>query len=197
MKRPPGMKRPRDQEQEEALDQEEYEARGDLSLITINGPPWYDEYTGDELPDSEVQEAMANEKQSLQKHDTYHKVKEEEKDVPGTEMVHTRWLLHRKPSTHKVKARLVAQQVRYGRDELDTLCSHSVDDWIATLDCSDVAESPAWRRLVPIPGRCEGGIPTCFTSAGSQSDSTATADGRRTRLAVDGFKGTLWTSRES
>ena len=76
MKRPPGMKRPRDQEQEEALDQEEYEARGDLSLITINGPPWYDEYTGDELPDSEVQEAMANEKQSLQKHDTYHKVKE-------------------------------------------------------------------------------------------------------------------------
>ena len=120
MKRPPGMKRPRDQEQEEALDQEEYEARGDLSLITINGPPWYDEYTGDELPDSEVQEAMANEKQSLQKHDTYHKVKEEEKDVPGTEMVHTRWLLHRKPSTHKVKARLVAQQVRYGRDELDT-----------------------------------------------------------------------------
>ena len=32
-----------------------------LNLIDIDGPPWFDEYTGEQLPDEEVQKAKAKE----------------------------------------------------------------------------------------------------------------------------------------
>eukprot|EP00972_Heterocapsa_arctica_P077034 11360005-Heterocapsa_arctica.AAC.1 len=48
---------------------------------------------------------------------------ESEKDVPGTEIVDCRWLLQRKAATKKVKARLIARQVKYFNDGLDTFAA--------------------------------------------------------------------------
>eukprot|EP00972_Heterocapsa_arctica_P005889 868978-Heterocapsa_arctica.AAC.1 len=45
-------KRQRDAEQEQLHEQEEFDARG-VSVVNLRGPPWYDEYTGERLPDEE------------------------------------------------------------------------------------------------------------------------------------------------
>eukprot|EP00972_Heterocapsa_arctica_P033529 4935612-Heterocapsa_arctica.AAC.1 len=72
-------------------------------------------------------------------------------NVPGTVVVDCRWLLHRKKATKKVKARVIARQVRHGRDELDTFAATAAsvgarvllallaarndagDDWLASF----------------------------------------------------------------
>eukprot|EP00972_Heterocapsa_arctica_P114295 16441715-Heterocapsa_arctica.AAC.1 len=51
---PPKGKRPRDKELAEEEEMEEVLARGDaaeriIDVISIVGPPWFDEYTGKEL----------------------------------------------------------------------------------------------------------------------------------------------------
>eukprot|EP00972_Heterocapsa_arctica_P107879 15888808-Heterocapsa_arctica.AAC.1 len=43
--------------------------------------------------------------------------------IPGTVVVDCRWLLHRKASTGRVKARLVARQVKHFNDGLDTFAA--------------------------------------------------------------------------
>eukprot|EP00972_Heterocapsa_arctica_P055812 8232789-Heterocapsa_arctica.AAC.1 len=48
---------------------------------------------------------------------------ESEKNVPGMEIVDCRWLLHRRPATKKVKAQLIARQVKYFNDGLDTFAA--------------------------------------------------------------------------
>eukprot|EP00972_Heterocapsa_arctica_P101948 15020510-Heterocapsa_arctica.AAC.1 len=69
-------------------------------------------YTHELLPEAEVNEAMQNERDSLESFKMSRPAKEEEKDVPGTELVNCRWLLHRKKTTKKVKARVIAQQIK-------------------------------------------------------------------------------------
>ena len=114
----------RDEEQNHALDEEEYQARGDfveaqaihhIGSLNLHGPPWYDEYTHEQLPDEEVNEAMQNERNSLESFKMSRPADESGKNVPGTEIVNCRWLLHRKKSTKKVKARLIAQQIKWPR----------------------------------------------------------------------------------
>eukprot|EP00972_Heterocapsa_arctica_P079260 11682994-Heterocapsa_arctica.AAC.1 len=80
--------------------------------INLHGPPWYDEYTHELLPEIDVDKAMQDERDSLESFKTGRSAKEEENNVPGTELVTCRWLLHRKKSNKKVKARIIAQQIK-------------------------------------------------------------------------------------
>eukprot|EP00972_Heterocapsa_arctica_P013354 1964618-Heterocapsa_arctica.AAC.1 len=43
--------------------------------------------------------------------------------IDGKEVIDCRWLLHRKPATKKVKARLIARQAKRYNDELDTFAA--------------------------------------------------------------------------
>eukprot|EP00972_Heterocapsa_arctica_P108968 16045985-Heterocapsa_arctica.AAC.1 len=51
--------------------------------INSHGPPWYDEYTGERLPDDEVAEAMQSERNSLHSFKTGRPVNEKERYVPA------------------------------------------------------------------------------------------------------------------
>eukprot|EP00972_Heterocapsa_arctica_P009883 1453245-Heterocapsa_arctica.AAC.1 len=102
-------KRRRDAEHEREIEEEEYKVRG-VSVVNLDGPPWYDEYTGEELPEKELNEAMQSERSSLEAFKMSRDADESEKNVPGMEIVYCRWLVHRKPATKKVKARLTARQ---------------------------------------------------------------------------------------
>eukprot|EP00972_Heterocapsa_arctica_P060862 8976561-Heterocapsa_arctica.AAC.1 len=62
---------------------------------------------------------MEDERASLKAFKMGRPAKEEERNVPGTDYVTTRWLIHRKKSNGRVKARLVAQQVKWWNDGLD------------------------------------------------------------------------------
>eukprot|EP00972_Heterocapsa_arctica_P005520 815447-Heterocapsa_arctica.AAC.1 len=66
---------------------------------------------------------MQDERDSLESFKTGRPLKEEEKDVPGTELVTCQWLHHRKKSNKKVKARLVAQQIKWSNDGLDAFAA--------------------------------------------------------------------------
>jgi hypothetical protein len=87
---------------------------GAVAVLTIEGPPWYDEYTGLELPEQEVDKAMEKEMTSLAKFEVKTEVPvcEMEQDEDAV-LVPSRWLIHRK-ATGIVKVRLVAQQVNDG-----------------------------------------------------------------------------------
>eukprot|EP00972_Heterocapsa_arctica_P036198 5326390-Heterocapsa_arctica.AAC.1 len=62
---------------------------------------------------------MQSELSSLEAFKMSRDADESETNVPGTENVDCRWLLHRKPATKKVMARLIARQVKYFNDGLD------------------------------------------------------------------------------
>ena len=95
------------------------------------GTPWRDQHTGQVLPTAEVEEAMNAERASLVKFRVMKVV-----DDPQSAEVHeacgsgeeaptpigTRWLIHRKV-TGKVKARLVAQQIKWTNDGMDTFAA--------------------------------------------------------------------------
>jgi hypothetical protein len=95
------------------------------------GPPWRDQYTGLVLPTAEVEEAMNAERASLAKFHVLKVVNDpksaEVREACGTgeeapTPIGTRWLLHRK-ATGKVKARLVAQQIKWTNDGMDTFAA--------------------------------------------------------------------------
>ena len=95
------------------------------------GPPWRDQYTGLALPIVEVEEAMNAERDSLAKFHVL-KVVDDPKSAEVREAcgsggeaptpIGTRWLIHRKV-TGKVKARLVAQQIKWTNDGMDTFAA--------------------------------------------------------------------------
>eukprot|EP00972_Heterocapsa_arctica_P099404 14668545-Heterocapsa_arctica.AAC.1 len=64
---------------------------------------------------------MDSERSSLKDFEMKRNAKEEElkEKVPGTIVVDCRWLLHRKQSNKKVKARLIARQVKHFNDGMD------------------------------------------------------------------------------
>eukprot|EP00972_Heterocapsa_arctica_P040889 6025982-Heterocapsa_arctica.AAC.1 len=76
---------------------------------------------------------MQNERNSLESFKMVRPADESEKSVLGTEIVGTRWLLHRKKATGKGKARLVAQQVQYCNDGLDTFAATATSVGARTL----------------------------------------------------------------
>ena len=101
---PTGLaKRARDPALEEQWMAEEELARtagsapGAVAVLTVEGLPWYDEYTGIELPEEEVNNAMDKEMNSLAKFDvkTDATVQEMEEDEEAI-LVPSRWLIHRK-----------------------------------------------------------------------------------------------------
>ena len=75
-------KRGRDPSQERCLEEEEEEARGadaerevdELRPFVQEGPPWCDEYTNKILPEKEVEEAMAAERENLKKFQAFEEV---------------------------------------------------------------------------------------------------------------------------
>ena len=81
-----------------------------VSTMTTTGPPWHDEYTGEELPHDLVSGGMNRE---LASHESFHvQTWVPESDADGHEVIDSRWLLKRKGD--RVKARLVAQQFNTG-----------------------------------------------------------------------------------
>ena len=68
---------------------------------------------------------MANERQNLDNHQAKRDVPQSEDQKPGATVVTARWLIHRKPSTKKVKARFVARQVKRQIDGMDTYAATS------------------------------------------------------------------------
>ena len=105
------------------------------------GPPWRDQYTGLVLPDAEVEEAMNAERASLAKFHVLKVVEDprspevraacgsgEESPTP----IGTRWLIHRKVSG-KVKARLVAQQIKWTNDGMDTFAATATSAGVRLL----------------------------------------------------------------
>jgi hypothetical protein len=115
-------KHPRDGEAEEEMLMEEQIVRGaasearSVALVTTVGPPWLDEYTGEELPTDLVARGMNVEMEAMDHFGVYEWVKEEE----ANDLIGSRWLLKRRP--HDVKCRLVAQQVNYGKP-MDTFAA--------------------------------------------------------------------------
>ena len=113
-----GAKHARDTEQDEALAEEELEARGAardgrlIQTIGVAGPPWFDEYTGQELSAVKVDEGMNTERRALNEFKAKTEVPEGESHVPGALVVPSRWLL--KVKGEGVRARLVAQEVNKG-----------------------------------------------------------------------------------
>eukprot|EP00972_Heterocapsa_arctica_P109591 16133396-Heterocapsa_arctica.AAC.1 len=69
---------------------------------------------------------MQNERNSLESFKTGRSAKEEDKVVPGTKLVICRWLLHRRKSNKKVKARIIAQHIKWCNDGLDTFAATSM-----------------------------------------------------------------------
>eukprot|EP00972_Heterocapsa_arctica_P055932 8249745-Heterocapsa_arctica.AAC.1 len=76
---------------------------------------------------------MQNEQSSLEDFKMARDADESEKDVPGTEIVDCRWLLHRKKATAKVKARVITRQVKYFNDGLDTFAATATSVGARTL----------------------------------------------------------------
>ena len=128
-------KRPRDPEHEQELEAEEERARAGardddeeppplvadsddeaeprmVDLIDVDGPPWFDEYTGEQLDDQQVAEAMAKELGSWEKFNAVQSIKD--MDYPELPRVPCRWLFYKRADGQSVKARIVAQQVNYG-----------------------------------------------------------------------------------
>lgn len=99
---------------EEELARTARSAPGAVAALTVEGPPWYDEYTGIELLEEEVNNAMDKEMKSLAKFDVKTDATAQEMKEDGEAiLVPARWLIHRK-ATGVVKVRLVAQQVNDG-----------------------------------------------------------------------------------
>ncbi len=65
------------------------------AIVNIRGPPWYDEYSGEELPDSEVRTAMAKEMQSFNDMKAKRTAEEAELKEPAAEVIDMCWHLHR------------------------------------------------------------------------------------------------------
>ena len=114
-------KRPRDSQAEEEAAADEEQVRGNASgrveLITVTGPPWFDSVANEPLDEKEVDEGMKKEKNSLDSFGTYEWIKEE--DCKGCVVIPTRWLLRKRASPSRVKARIVAQQLRKSALEVE------------------------------------------------------------------------------
>ena len=63
-----------------------------LDRIDVDGPPWFDEYTGEQLSDEEVQKAMAKELDSWAAFEAVQTI--DEKDYPALARIHCRWVIH-------------------------------------------------------------------------------------------------------
>ena len=81
-----------------------------LNLIDVDGPPCFDQYCGEQLPDEDVQKAMAKELDSGAAFEAVRMI--DEKEYPKLARIHCRWVIHQRPTG--VKARIVAQQLNLG-----------------------------------------------------------------------------------
>ena len=79
-----------------------------VSLISIDGPPYYDSTTGEELDVKKTEIGMAKEESSMQDMGTFDEVPESEVPEDATK-IPSRWVL--KAKEDEVKARIVAQQL--------------------------------------------------------------------------------------
>ena len=73
------------------------EQPGEINLVNITGPPWFDYNTGELLEEGSVREAMDAERASLRAFETYDEVPEDEALADAqAEVVSSRWLIIRK-----------------------------------------------------------------------------------------------------
>eukprot|EP00972_Heterocapsa_arctica_P088758 13087791-Heterocapsa_arctica.AAC.1 len=77
-----------------------------VGLVSITGPPWYDEATGKELDPQKVALGMKKETDF----GTYVWLPEEMAEQKGVVVIKSRWPLGERDGGERVKARLVAQQ---------------------------------------------------------------------------------------
>ena len=108
-------KRMRDAQMEQEMAEDEENARGterpDIELVTVVGPPWWDEYTGLQLDDKKTEIAMQSEKASF---DRFHAMDDyPEEDIGNQKVIPMRWLLHDRPMKG-IKARMVVQDINRG-----------------------------------------------------------------------------------
>eukprot|EP00972_Heterocapsa_arctica_P015580 2293372-Heterocapsa_arctica.AAC.1 len=81
-----------------------------VALVSTKGPPWYDEYTGEELPVPLVDKGMDVEMGRFE--DLEVKDDVPESMAAGKKIISSRWLLKRKKA--EARARLVAQELNDG-----------------------------------------------------------------------------------
>ncbi len=85
-----------------------------VGLVSISGPPWYDEATGKQLDEEKVAKGMRSEEESLEKFGTYIWVPAKMAQQKNVVVVQSRWLLGERDNGDRVKARIVAQQLNKG-----------------------------------------------------------------------------------
>ena len=159
-------KHPRDAAAEEEAQDDEMHARGDVdpsyvALISVEGPPFYDSVTGKLLDTELVLKGMMKEHESLESFGTYAWILEEEVKKKGYVVVSARWVLGERDDGARVKARVVAQQLR--RDA-------SGDDVYAAAPTSAAARLlliMAQRRKWPV---ALGDVSTAFLHATLPTD---------------------------
>eukprot|EP00972_Heterocapsa_arctica_P081900 12071055-Heterocapsa_arctica.AAC.1 len=66
---------------------------------------------------------MASERSSLEAFKMSRDASDAEKQILDKEIIDCRWHLHRKAATKKVKARVIARQVKHFNDGLDTFAA--------------------------------------------------------------------------
>ncbi len=123
------------------------------NLISVDGPPWYDSITGEELDEKSTNVAIKSELDSLKNMD----VKE---DVPSSEVpsnttvIPSRWVLRKKGES--VKARVVAQQLK--DKQLDDVFASTPSVLSLRLLLYYLLVNPAWSLIF-------GDVSTAFLHA--------------------------------
>ena len=87
---------------------------GMLGVISIDGPPWFDEHTGLEFDPLKVEQAMNKEMNSSKKFEVKADVPIKQVEDMEGELIPSGWLLNDRHGVKGIKARLVAQQVSDG-----------------------------------------------------------------------------------
>ena len=124
-----GMKRAREEEEREMLEEQKEDNIEDFMIYSVSGPgpPWFDTNTGLPLEEARVKKGMEKERMSPNSFKTYVEADASEPVKYGVKPIRSGWVLTDRGET--VKARLVAQEVNHG-------------DWADVF-----AATPTWASL--------------------------------------------------
>lgn len=111
------LKRFRPETEEESVSKKQKHDIMMVSLISVDGPPWYDSVDGSELDEGLVEQGMQKERNSLRSMDVYEEI--DVGDIPSdATVINSRWVLRQSKtdktdgtSESSVKGRIVAQQL--------------------------------------------------------------------------------------
>lgn len=121
-----------------------------IFLISVDGPPWFDSITGEQLDESQVSKGMEKELQSMKNMNVYQEVPESEAD----EVIKSRWVLSQK-GPENVRCRIVAQQ----------LANSVMDDTFASTSTPISLRLLLYFATVKKWEVCSGDVSTAFLHA--------------------------------